>query len=64
MASEQLSMIVNMLRATRSAPDAPVEQLRAGIEAMASAFTVPADVRCERVDAGGVPAEWVVAPGA
>jgi epsilon-lactone hydrolase len=31
---------------------------------MGQGFPVPPDVRCERVSAGGVPAEWVAAPGA
>jgi epsilon-lactone hydrolase len=66
MASEQLTMVVNMLRsgALGVSPESPIEQLRAGMESMAGMFTVPADVTCERVDAGGVPAEWIVAPEA
>ena len=64
MASEQLNMIVSMLKAGAPSPDSSVEDLRRGLEQMAGAFTVPADVTCERVDAGGVPAEWVAAPDA
>src|ERR1700687_3928835 len=62
MASEQLQMIINMLKAGKPSPDATIEQLRAGLEAMAGAFSAPADVASQRVDAGGVPAEWVVTP--
>jgi acetyl esterase/lipase len=38
--------------------------MRAGIEAMAGVAVIPADVQCEKVSAGGVPAEWVVADSA
>jgi len=64
MASEQLQMIVNMLKASSPPPDASIEQLRAGLEVMAGAFAAPADVSSQCVDAGGVPAEWVVTPEA
>jgi acetyl esterase/lipase len=49
-----------------SAPATPpsVEVSRAGFVAMMAGFTVPGDVRVERVDAGGVPAAWISTPGA
>jgi acetyl esterase/lipase len=34
------------------------------MEAMVSLFPLAKDIQCEPVDAGGIPAEWVVAPGA
>jgi len=50
---------------SRPAPETPptLEESRAGMEAMTAAFVVPDDVRVEQVDAGGVPAAWVAAPG-
>ncbi|MGH2686544.1 MAG: alpha/beta hydrolase [Actinomycetota bacterium] len=63
MASPQLQEIVQLLRsAPPLAPDAPVEELRASMAAWAQ--PPPADVTVDPVDAGGVPAEWVNAPGA
>ena len=64
MASEQLKMVVDMLRAMYAPADTSVANMRAGLEALASGFTPPADVGYETVNAGGVPAEWVVAPAA
>jgi acetyl esterase/lipase len=64
MASEQLQTII---QAIRSAPDlhgAPIEQRRAAHEAASAIFPVPDDVKREPADAGGVPAEWIAAPGA
>ena len=40
------------------------QETRAGFEQMAALFPVDADVKCEPVNAGGVKAEWVTAPGA
>jgi epsilon-lactone hydrolase len=64
MASEQLKMVVEMMRAMPQHADAPVEEIRAGLEAMSAVFAPPADLRTERVSAGGVAAEWVVTPEA
>ena len=64
MPSQQLQTII---QAIRSAPDlhgAPVEQRRAAFEAAVSVFRLAHDIRCEPVDAGGVPGEWIAAPGA
>ena len=42
---------------------APIEDWRAGFEAMAAKFEVPADAAITEVDAGGVPGRLVSAPG-
>jgi len=48
----------------RSQPQpADLEGQRAAMEAFASLFRVAEDVRCEPVDAGGVPAAWITTPG-
>ncbi|OAI38855.1 alpha/beta hydrolase [bacterium SCGC AG-212-C10] len=60
--SEALDRILNALRSRPANPDATLDQRRAGMESFAR--PAPADVECEPVDAGGVPAEWITAPGA
>jgi acetyl esterase/lipase len=64
MPSEQLRTIVEMLRSRPAPAEASIEEQRASFEQMASLFPLAADVVSEPVDADGVPAEWIVAPGA
>jgi monoterpene epsilon-lactone hydrolase len=64
MASQELTMIVNMLKARPTGAEPTVAEMRAGFELMTSLLPVAADVTREPVGADGVPAEWVVAPGA
>lgn len=66
MASPELQTIVQMIRQQAQARQGQpsIEEMRAGIEAMAAMFPVPPDVQREPVVANGVPAEWLVAPGA
>ena len=66
MASEMLGMIVDMMRAQRSAispEDDPVE-MRARMESMVDFLALPPDVATEPVRVNGVPAEWVSTPEA
>jgi epsilon-lactone hydrolase len=62
MASEQLGKVIERIKSQPRNPDASIEQRRAGSERIAE--RVPADVICEKVNAGGVSAEWIAAPGA
>src|SRR5260370_29153439 len=63
MASEQLNKGVDIIRSVPPAkPDTTVGQMRAAMEKVAE--RVAKDVTCETLTAGGVPAEWIVAPGA
>jgi len=64
MASEQLQTIIQVLRSQPAQEGLTFEEMRAGFEQVTSFFPVPADVRCEPVDAGGVPAEWIMTPQA
>jgi len=64
MASEEMRSIAELIRSQPVLTGAPIEQLRANMEAMATVVPPPADVTYEPVDAGGVPGEWVTAPGA
>jgi epsilon-lactone hydrolase len=63
MASVELQTVINLIR-SRPVPETPptFEERRAGMESTAA--PVPDDVIVERVDAGGVVADWVSAPGA
>jgi acetyl esterase/lipase len=63
MASEQMRTITELIRTQPVLTGAPVEQLRANMEMMAAVAPPPADVDYAPVDANGVPAEWVTAPG-
>jgi acetyl esterase/lipase len=65
MPSPQHDAIVQMLAAQPRPEKTPtIQETRAGFEAMASLFPVPDGVRSEKLDAGGVPAEWIEMPGA
>jgi len=62
MASEQLKTVIERIKSQPQNPNASVEKRRAAMEKIRE--RVAADVTCEPVDAGGVPAEWIAAPGA
>src|SRR5271156_2615110 len=62
MASEQLGKVIERIKSAPQNPNAPMAQRRAGMERISE--RVPADVICEKVNAGGVDAEWIAAPGA
>lgn len=64
MPSEQLHTLVEMLRSRPALAELSIDEQRVNFEQMASLFPVSADVVREPVDAGGVPAEWIAAPGA
>ena len=60
--SPQLDRVISLIRARATAPRKSLEDDRLSYETMLSAMTLDDDVATERVGAGGVPAEWVVAP--
>jgi monoterpene epsilon-lactone hydrolase len=62
MASEQLSKVIERIKSQPQNPNASIEKRRAGMERISE--HVASDVSCEPVNAGGVPAEWIAAPGA
>src|SRR2546427_8921387 len=55
MASPQLQNIIQMLRQRPRDPNATPQQMRAGFEQMTQLFPIPADVKIEKVEAGGRP---------
>jgi epsilon-lactone hydrolase len=64
MASRELEVLIHMLT-SRPMPENPtVADMRQGFAALAAKFPLAQDVSFTPVDAGGVPAAWVVAPGA
>jgi monoterpene epsilon-lactone hydrolase len=62
MASEQLSKVIERIKSQPQNPNTSIESRRAAMERISE--RVPGDVICEKIDAGGVAAEWVAAPGA
>jgi acetyl esterase/lipase len=64
MASPELTVVVDALRANPPVQGSDIEAMRAGMLAATTAISPPADVEYEPVDANGVPAEWARAPGA
>lgn len=63
MTATQLNSLVTLLRSRPAPPDQDVAQARARFEKTAVFLGGAPDAKCEKVDAGGVPAEWVMAPG-
>jgi len=62
MASNELQVILDMLRSQPKLSDLSIEEQRVQMEAGFTQFKIQADVHCEPVDAGGVPAEWITTP--
>src|ERR1700691_2066385 len=62
MASEQLNKVIERIKSQPQNPSASMQQRRAGRGRISA--RLPADVICEQVNAGGVHAEWIAAPGA
>jgi len=64
MASRQLQVIVEMLRSGPPLAELSVEEQRAMFDRLTSQSQPGEDVRCQPVDAGGVPGEWITTPEA
>jgi acetyl esterase/lipase len=63
MPSGELEKVLGILRSRPAEPNLSLQERRAAVEA-APRFPLADDVVSERVDAGGVPAEWVTTPDA
>ena len=63
MPSKELEKVLEIMRSRPVQPDLTIQEQRAQMEAMPR-FPVADDVRCEEVDTGGVPGEWITTPGA
>ena len=66
MDSPQLQQVIQKLRARLAQPGKTVDDGRLSYEGPMGmgAFALDDDIACEEVGAGGVPSEWVTAPGA
>ncbi|MFI5317711.1 MAG: alpha/beta hydrolase [Myxococcota bacterium] len=64
MASPELGIIVQMLRANPIRPDVSIAEMRDGMAAMVGTQQLPAGLIREPCEVNGVPAEWVSARGA
>ena len=64
MPSAELQTVIDLLQKMWVSDEVSVEAGRARLEIAASLYQRPPDVRYEPVDAGGVRAEWTVAPNA
>ena len=66
MASPELKTITEMLRTRQQEAPADITftESRALFEQMTAAFPLPPGVTATPIDAGGIPAEWIAAPGA
>ena len=63
MTTTQLDSLVTLLRSRPASETPDIGEVRARFEKMADFLGGAPDAKCEKVDAGGVPAEWVTAPG-
>ena len=66
MASPELDRAIEMFRTAKAQTQTltDVEQFRVWYEQFTSVFQLEDDIVCERVGAGGVPAEWIYTPEA
>ena len=63
MASPELTDIITLLRSRPVVENPPVADMRKGFNVLASKFPLTPEFTFNRIDAGGVPAAWVEAPG-
>jgi len=63
MASRELTALIHLLTSRPTPENATVADRRQGFDMLAAKFPMAPDITCEKVDAAGVPAEWLVAPG-
>jgi len=64
MTTEQLNILLDLFRRQEPEVEPTVADLRAGMARVATFLPTPSDARTTPTSAGGVPAEWVLAPDA
>jgi monoterpene epsilon-lactone hydrolase len=64
MISEGMQNVINMLKQFQESmqEERSVKASRDRLEQIAASEPLPDDVKCEQVDAGGIPAEWIFTP--
>ncbi|UCB43720.1 MAG: alpha/beta hydrolase [Dehalococcoidales bacterium] len=63
MASKELEKVLELMKSRPVVPNLTFQEQREAFETMPG-FPLAEDVRCEEVDAGGVPGEWITTPEA
>ncbi|MCH8814465.1 MAG: alpha/beta hydrolase fold domain-containing protein [Chloroflexi bacterium] len=64
MASPELDTVLQMIRKRGEEVRVTVDDFRLSYERIMATWPMDDDISTERIGAGGVPAEWIVAPGA
>ncbi|MEO8604866.1 MAG: alpha/beta hydrolase [bacterium] len=64
MASAELQMVIDMMRAGPIPRDQPIAAQRAGLDSLSEMAPVPADATYDAVEIAGRPAAWILADGA
>jgi monoterpene epsilon-lactone hydrolase len=64
MASPQLQTAIAVLKQLIEKPASTPQEMRANFEELGKNTPIPADIKQEKVNAGGVSAEWISAPNA
>ncbi len=59
--SPEAGMMIESLRGSKVRPDQPIDEQRAGFDLLGVTLPLAEGVEVEPVDAGGVPAEWLIA---
>lgn len=62
MASKELQEVIDGFKSRPALGDLSFEEQRAEMEANSTQFPLAPDVRCQPVDAGGIPAEFITTP--
>ena len=62
MASKALQMVIEIIKSRPQPGEVSIEEQRANMNASTGQFPLEPDVRCDPMDAGGVPAEFVSTP--
>jgi acetyl esterase/lipase len=62
--SPQLDHVIGLIKARAATPRKTIEEDRLSYETILASMPLEDDIHTERVGAGGVPAEWIWAPGA
>lgn len=64
MISKGMKRVIKLLEKFHKTTEFSVESMREGFDKLGDMDKFPDDVKCEKVDAGGVPAVWISAPEA
>ena len=63
MVSKEMENVIKILRESIQSMELSVEAVREGLDQLSTLSKLPKDVKCEPVNVGGIPAEWITTPG-